>query len=117
MHKARCDVWDAAFERLDAEREVPPALHEAFLRPGRFEGLDPVAAQAEAAYVVRYWLYKLDGSPMAPRGPAIADAWHSIEPTIGAQDAAEAWRNYIPASRSDPDYREALNGIAVWHHE
>ena len=59
MNKARYDVWDAAFEQLDAEREVPTALHEAFLRPGLFEGLGPVAAQEEAASVVRYWLLQI----------------------------------------------------------
>ena len=117
MNKARYDVWDAAFERLDAEREVPTALHEALLRPGLFEGLGPVAAQEEATYVVRYWLHGFDWSPIPPRGPTIADQWHRIESGFGAHRAEEALRNYIPASRYDPDYREALNGIAVWHQE
>ena len=117
MNKARYDVWDAAFERLDAEREVPTALHEALLRPGLFEGLGPVAAQEEADFVVRYWLHGFDWSPIPPRGPTIAANWPRIEPTFGPERADEALRTYIPASEDDPDYREALDGIAVWHHE
>ena len=46
-----------------------------------------------------------------------ADQWHRIKEIFGAQRAEEALRNYIPATRYDPDYREALNGIAVWHQE
>ena len=115
MNKARYDVWDAAFERLDAEREVPTALHEALLRPGLFEGLGPVAAQEEATYVVRYWLHGFDWSLIAPRGATIADQWHRIESGFGAHRAEEALRNYIQTSEDDPDYREVLDHLAAWH--
>ena len=115
MDKPRRAAWAAAFERLDAEREVPTALHEALLRPGLFEGLGPVAAQEEATYVVRYWLHGFDWSLIAPRGPTIADEWHSIEPKFDAQHADEALRNYIQTCEDDLDYREVLDHLAAWH--
>ena len=67
--------------------------------------------------MVRYWLHGFDWSPIPPRGPTIADQWHRIKEIFGAQRAEEALRNYIPASRYDLDYWEALNGIAARHHE
>ena len=120
MDAPRRAAWAAAFKKRNAGLEMwemPAEEHAALLRPGLFEGLGPVAAQEEATYVVRYWLHGFDWSPIPPRGPTIADQWPSIEPKFGAQHADEALRNYIPASRYDPDYREALNGIAVWHQE
>ena len=120
MDKQRRAAWDAAFEQLDAGLavwEMPAEAHEALLRPGLFEGLDAVAAQEEATCVVRYWLHGFDWSPIPPRGPAIADEWHSIEPTFGAHRAEEALRNYSQTSRHDPDYREALDRIAAWYHD
>ena len=120
MDKQRRAAWAAAFKQLKAGVkvwEMPAEEHEALLRPGLFESLDAVAAQEEAACVVNYWLYKFDWSPIAPRGPTTAAEWPRLEATFGAQRAEEALRNYIQASRYDPDYREALNGIAVWHHE
>ena len=116
MDKQRRAAWDAAFEQLDAGLAVPAEVHEALLRPGLFEGLDAVAAHEEAVYVVRYWLHRVDWSPIPPRGPAIAASWPFIESTHGAHRAAEALQNYIQASRHDPDYREALDRIAVWYH-
>ena len=94
---------------------MPAEEHQALLRPGLFEGLDEVAAQEEADFVVRYWLHGFDWSPIAPRGPTIAADWPLIESTFGAQRAEEALRNYIQASEHDRDYREALDGIAVWY--
>ena len=117
MDKQRRAAWDAAWKKLDAGLAVPTEAHDTLLRPGLFEGLGAAAAQEEAACVVRYWLHGFDWSPIPPRGPAIADEWHSIEPTFGAHRADEALRNYIQASEDDPDYREALDGIAVGHHE
>ena len=117
MDKLRGAAWAAAFKQLNAGLKVPTEAHEALLRPGLFEGLDEVAAQEEAACVVRYWLHGVDWSPIPPRGPAIAAQWPRIEPTFGPERADEALRNYIQASEDDPDYREALDGIAVWHHE
>ena len=96
---------------------MPAEAHAALLRPGLFEGLGPAAAQEEADCVVRYCLHGFDWSPIAPRGPAIADGWRLLEPEFGAQRAEEALRNYIQASRHDRDYREALDGIAVWYHK
>ena len=113
-------AWAAAFEKLDAGLQVwemPAEAHAALLRSGLFEGLDAVAAQEEADFVVRYWLHGFNWSPIAPRGATIAAQWHSIEPTFDAQRAEEALRNYIQASEHDPDYREALDRIAVWYHE
>ena len=95
---------------------MPAEAHEALLRPGLFEGLDAVAAQEEAAYVVRYWLHEFDWSPIPPRGPTMAAQWPRIKRTFGAHRADEALRNYIEASRHDPDYREALDRIAVGYH-
>ena len=93
----------------------PAGVHAALLRPGLFEGLGPVAAHEEADFVVRYWLHGFDWSLIAQRGPTIAAQWHSIEPEFGPHRAEEALRNYIQASRHDPDYREALDRIAAWH--
>ena len=120
MDAQRRAAWKAALEKRKAGREVwemPAEEHAALLRPGLFEDLDAVAAQEEADFVVRYWLHGFDWSPIAPRGPTIADEWHSIEPTFGAHRAEEALRNYIQADEHDPDYREALDRIAVWYHE
>ena len=120
MDAPRRAAWAAAFKKLNAGLEVwemPAEEHAALLRPGLFEGLDEVAAQAEAAYVVHYWLHGFDWSPIAPRGPTIAAHWPGLESGFGAHRAEEALRNYIPASEDDPDYREALDGLAVWHHE
>ena len=117
MDEPRRAAWAAALKKLDVGLKVPAEVHAALLRPGLFEGLDAVAAQEEAACVVRYWLHGFDWSPIPPRGPAIADEWHSIEPTFGAQRAEEALRNYSQTSRHDPDYREALDRIAAWYHD
>ena len=120
MDKPRRAAWAAAFKKLNAGLkvwEMPAAEHAALLRPGLFDGLDVVAAQEEADFVVRYWLHEFDWSPIPPRGPTIAAQWHRIKEKFGAQRAEEALRTYIPASEDDPDYREALDGLAVWHHE
>ena len=120
MDKQRRAAWDAAFKKLDAGLalwDMRAEEHEALLRPGLFEDLGPVATQEEADFVVRYWLHGFDRSPIAPRGPAIADDWPLSESTFGAQRAEEALRNYIQASRHDRDYREALDCIAVWYHK
>ena len=118
MDAQRRAAWKAALEKRKAGRavwEMPAGVHAALLRPGLFEGLGPVAAHEEADFVVRYWLHGFDGSLIAPRGPTIAAQWHSIEPEFGPHRAEEALRNYIQASRHDPDYREALDRIAAWH--
>ena len=120
MDAPRRAAWAAAFKKRNAGLEVwemPAEEHAALLRPGLFEGLDEVAAQEEAACVLRYCLHEFDWSPIPPRGPTIAANWPSIESKFDAQHADEALRNYIPASEDDPDYREALDRIAVWHHE
>ena len=120
MDAQRGAAWKAALKKRKAGREVwdmPAEEHAALLRPGLFEDLDAVAAHEEADFVVRYWLHGFDWSPIAPRGPTIAAQWPRIKRTFGAQRAEEALRNDIQASRHDPDYWEALDGIAVWHHE
>ena len=120
MDAPRRAAWDAAFAQLDAGRqiwELPAEEHDALLRPGLFEGLGAAATQEEAACVVRYWLHGFNRSLIAPRGPTIAANWPGIESGFGATRADEALRNYIQASQHDIDYREALDGIAVWHHE
>ena len=114
MDKQRRAAWNAAFKKLNAGREVwemPAEEHAALLRPGLFEGLDEVAAQEEAAYVVRYWLHGFDWSPIPPRGPTIAPNWLNIESEFGAQRAEETLRNDIQASTHDP----RLSGGAGWH--
>ena len=120
MDTPRRAAWAAAFKKLNAGLkvwEMPAEEHAALLRPGLFKDLDAAAVQEEADYVVRYWLHGFDWSLIAPRGPTIAANWPRIEPTFGPERAEEALRNYIPASEDDPDYREALDGLAVWHHE
>ena len=120
MDEPRRAAWAAAFKKLNAGLkvwEMPAEAHAALLRPGLFEGLSPVAAQEEAACVVRYWLHGFDWSPIPQRGLTIAAQWPRIESTFGPQHADEALRNYIQASRYDPDYREALDRIAAWHHD
>ena len=117
MDEQRRAAWNTALKKLNAGLAVPTEAHEALLRPGLFEDLGAVAAHEEAVYVVRYWLHGFDWSPIPPRGPVIAADWPFIEPTFGAHRADEALRNYIQASRHDPDYREALDRIAVWCHE
>ena len=117
MDARRRAAWDAAFEKLDAGLAVTPEAHAALLRPGLFEGLSPVAAPEEAACVVRYWLHGFDWSPIPPRGPTIAAQWPRIESAFSPQHADEALRNYIQASRYDPDYREALDRIAAGYHD
>ena len=118
MDKPRRAAWAAAFKKLNAGlkmSELPAEEHAALLRPGLFEGLDEVAAQEEAACVLRYWLHEFDWSPIPPRGPTIAANWPSIESKFDAQHADEALRNYIPASEDDLDYREVLDHLAAWH--
>ena len=120
MDMPRRAAWAAAFKKLNAGLkvwEMPAEEHAALLRPGLFEGLDEVAAHEEAAYVVRYWLHGFDRSLIPPRGPTIAAQWHSIEPKFDPHRAKEALRNYIQTNEHDPDYREALDGIAAWYHE
>ena len=120
MDAQRRAAWDAAFAQLDAGLqtwELPAEAHDTLLRPGLFEGLGAAAAQEEAACVVRYWLHGFDRSLIAPRGATIAANWPRIESGFGAHRADEALRNYIQASRHDPDYREAVDRIAAWHHE
>ena len=119
MDAPRRAAWAAAFKKRNAGLEMwemPAEEHAALLRPGLFEGLGAAAAQEEAACVVRYWLHGFDWSPIAPRGPTIAAHWLGLESGFGAH-RAEALRNYIPASEDDPDYREALDRIAAWHHD
>ena len=92
MDAPRRAAWAAAFKKLNAGLEVwemPAEEHAALLRPGLFEGLDEVAAQAEAAYVVHYWLHGFDWSPIAPRGPTIAAHWPGLESGFGAHRAEE----------------------------
>ena len=120
MDKQRRAAWNAAFKKLNAGLkvwEMPAEEHAALLRPGLFKDLDAAAVQEEAACVVRYWLHGFDWSLIAPRGPTIAAQWHRIKEIFSPERAEEALRNYIQASEDDPDYREALDGIAVWHHE
>ena len=120
MDEPRRAAWAAAFKKLNAGLkvwEMPAEEHAALLRPGLFEGLDEVAAQEEAACVLGYWLHEFDWSPIPPRGPTIAANWPSIESEFDAQHADEALRNYIQASRYDPDYREALDRIAAGYHD
>ena len=117
MDARRRAAWDAAFEKLDAGLAVTAEAHAALLRPGLFKDLDAAAVQEEADYVVRYWLHGFDWSLIAPRGPTIAAQWPRIESAFSPQHADEALRNYIQASRYDPDYREALDRIAAGYHD
>ena len=49
--------------------------------------------------------------------PARPDLWGArVSNDPGLPDPDEALRNYIQAAEHDPDYREALDRIAVWHH-
>ena len=92
---------------------MPPQEHNALLREGLFHGLDDVAAEEEARYVVRYLLAGEDLSDIPPRGPLEAQNWFAMRDEWGADRQAEKLRNMIAASRHDPDYSTALDHIAI----
>jgi len=92
---------------------VSPAEHNALLCDGLFRGLDKVAAEEEARYVVRYLLSGEDLSDIPPRGPREARNWFAMRDEWGAECQAEKLRNMIAASRHDLDYWTALNHIAI----
>ena len=102
MDAPRRAAWAAAFKKRNAGLEVwemPAEEHAALLRPGLFEGLDEVAAQEEAACVLRYCLHEFDWSPIPPRGPTIAANWPSLESKFDAQHADEAFAELHPGQR------------------
>ena len=92
---------------------VSPEEHDALLRDGLFRGLDKVAAEEEARYVVRYLLSGEDLSDIPPRGPREASNWFAMRDEWGAERQTEKLRSMIAASRHDLDYWTALNHIAI----
>ena len=92
---------------------VPAQEHHALLCEGLFKGLDKVAAEEEARYVVRYLLSGEDLSDIPPRGPREARNWFAMREEWGAARQTEKLRNMIDASQHDLDYWTALHHIAI----
>ena len=92
---------------------VPAQEHHALLCEGLFKGLDKVAAEEEARYVVRYLLSGEDLSDIPPRGPREARNWFAMREEWGSGRQTEKLRNMIAASQHDLDYWTALNEIAI----
>ncbi|MXW37357.1 MAG: hypothetical protein F4Z65_03700 [Acidobacteria bacterium] len=92
---------------------ISPEEHGSLLCEGLFRGLDKVAAEEEARYVVRYLLSGEDLSDIPPRGPLEARNWFAMRDEWGAERQTEKLRNMIAASRHDLDYWMALNHIAI----
>ena len=92
---------------------MSPQEHDTLLREGLFWGLDKVAAEEEARYLVRYLLSGEDLSDIPPRGPLEARNWFAMRDEWGAERQTEKLRNMIAASRHDLDYWTALNHIAI----
>ena len=117
MDEQRRAAWESAIAKSKGGEEVPPEEHYALLREGLFKGMNKVAAQDEARYVVRYWLAGLDCSPIPWRGKREADNWFHLREDWGKKRQAEKLRNMIAAGEHDPDYWDALNLIATRLHE
>ena len=79
---------DAIRKSRRGER-VPPEEHDALLCGGLFRGLDKVAAEEEACYVVRYLLSGEDLSDIPPRGPLEARNWFAMRDEWGAKRQIE----------------------------
>ena len=76
-------------ERVSAEE------HDALLRDGLFRGLDKVAAEEEARYVVRYLLSGEDLSDIPPRGPL------EVSAPARVSRSSSRWRRFrLPWTRS-----------------
>ena len=113
MNEKRKAQWMRVIRKARRGEPVSPQEHDALLREGLFLGLDEVAAEEEARYVVRYLLAGEDLSDIPPRGPREAQNWFAMRDEWGAARQAEKLRNMIDASRHDLDYWTALNHIAI----
>ena len=114
--KARRD----AFARLHKEMakgpmadEITSEEHSQFIHMGMFEGLNRADVLEEARYVVQYSLNRMLLDPIQWRWESEAKSWFWIGETWGAERQAEKLRNMIEASKSDPDYWDALNWLVV----
>ena len=113
MNEERRARWMRAIRKSRRGERVSPEEHDALLCDGLFRGLDKVAAEEEARYVVRYLLSGEDLSDIPPRGPLEARNWFAMRDEWGAERQTEKLRNMIAASRHDLDYWTALNHIAI----
>jgi len=113
MNEERRARWICAIRKARQGEPVSPQEHDALVRDGLFRGLDRVAAEEEARYVVRHLLSREDLSDIPPRGPLEARNWFAMRDEWGAECQAEKLRNMIAASRHDLDYWTALNHIAI----
>ena len=117
MDSQRRSAWESAIARNNRGEEVPAEEHYALLREDLFRGMDKVAADEEAMYVVRYWLAGWHPSRIPWRGPSEADNWFALREMRGEERQSEKLRNMTDVSDRDPDYWEALNLIAARLHD
>jgi len=113
MNEERRARWMRAIRKSRRGEPVSPGEHHVLLRDGLFRGLDKVAAEEEARYLVRYLLSGEDLSDIPPRGPLEARNWFAMRDEWGAERQTEKLRNMIAASRHDLDYWTALDHIAI----
>ncbi|MCY4509154.1 MAG: hypothetical protein OXG35_19665 [Acidobacteria bacterium] len=118
MDDRRQAAWESAITRAKRGEEVPTGEHYELVRDDLFCRISNKADRhEEATNVVRYWLARVDCSPIPWRGPKEADNWSAMRETWGEERQSEKLRNMITASADDPDYWEALNLIAARLHE
>ena len=113
MNEERRAQWTRVIRKARRGEPVSPQEHDALLREGLFHGLDEVAAEEEAHYLVRYLLAGEDLSDIPPRGPLEAENWFAMRDEWGAERQMEKLRAMIAASRHDPVYSTALNHVAI----
>ena len=113
MNEERRAQWMRVIRKARRGEPVPPQEHDALLREGLFHGLDEVAAEEEARYVVRYLLAGEDLSDIPPRGPLEAENWFAMRDEWGTERQLEKLRAMIAGSRYDPVYSTALNHVAI----
>lgn len=101
MNQERRAQWMRAIRKSRRGEPVSPQEDDALLCDGLFNGLDKVAAEEEARYVVRYLLSREDLSDIPPRGPREARNWFAMRDEWGAERQTEKLRNMIAASRHD----------------
>lgn len=113
MNEERRARWMRAIRKSRRGERVSPEEHDTLLCDGLFRGLDKVAAEEEARYLVRYLLSGAQLSDIAPRGPREARNWFEMREEWGAARQTEKLRNMIAASQHDLDYWTALHHIAI----
>jgi len=117
MTEQRRAQWISVIRKSRRGEPVSPEEHDALLRAGLFQGIDRIAAEEEAHYVVRYLLSGEDLSDIAPRGSREAENWFAMRAEWGAELQTLKLHNMIAASEYDSEYRVALNHVAIRFQE